>query len=604
MLTKSAIDKWRQNRWRARTDLIWLCNEVLSYPDVSWKVQGPFINKLQKFPTPEDYEQAEKHDRFDGKKWTYRPLTPMYELPGGRRVLILDPRSFLKTTSNVIAHTIQWILNYPDVTLLVVQATTKKAHDFLREVKGKFQVNPYLRALFPEHCPEEKYALDWGTQAEFVTEARTRGYAPKEATVMTASIDSGTAGYHFDVMKFSDIVEENNSRTVDQNLSVIRSFYVMENLLVRPDSWMDVEGTTYHYADLYTDLMETETKKVKEERTWSIHVRGCYKRRDPETKLEQKDFYPETLDWPYIVDEEKPAPKDEESPDFRRQSWWPERFPTEVLELRRLHPIQSVLFSSQMLNKPKESVHSAFPWDAKKGYPRIIPRDVFQRNVRVAYYDVTVDTADTTGPRSDYTAMVAGGWSDSGVLYIVEIVRARLDQDQMINEILRLNRKYKPEHVKIEKTPYVRGMEPALRRIIDIRREYVPIELIPRDTQISKEERILRTLSPWYKRKEIVFVDDCGHLDEVQEEMTKFPNNRFDDVLDAMSDLFQGKEWFGRETVRRGPRGQVPEEWLKSKWQRAAESAWERTMGFEDDTSIIRPGVQTSPYYRNVTGYS
>ncbi len=602
MLTKNAIDKWRQNRWRARTDLVWLCNEVLNYPDVSWDVQGPFIRMLQKFPTPDSREQADKHDAFDGQKWLYTPLTPLYSLPGGRRVLILDPRSFLKTTSNVIAHTIQWILNYPDISILVVQSTTSKAYDFLREVKGHFQVNPSFRALFPEHCPEDK-VFDFGTQSQFVTKARSRGFVKRESTVMASSIDAGTAGYHFDVMKFSDIVEEVNSQTVDQNEKIIRSFYMMENLLVRPDSWMDVEGTTYHYADLYTDLMETEQKKAPAERRWSIHVRSCYKRVDPTTKEVQKDFYPSTLDWPYLLDNDKPAPKTEEDPDFRRQSWWPERFPTEILELRRLHPIQSLTFASQMLNKPKEAVHSPFPWDEKRGYPRIIPREVFKRAVRIAHYDVAVDTADTTGTRSDYTAMVVGGWSDSGVLYIVEIVRARLDQDQMINEILRLNRKYRPEKIKIEKTAYVRGMEPAMRRIIDLVGEYVPVDLIPISTRESKEERILRTLSPWYKRKEIVFVDDCGNIDEVQDEMTKFPNSRFDDVLDAMSDLFQGKEWFGRENPRRGKGGEIPDEWLKTKWQKAAENAWEKAMGFEDDTSIIRNSAPSSPYYRNVTGF-
>ena len=601
MLTKSAIDKWRQNRWRARNDLVWLCNEVLDYPDVSWRVQGPFINRLQRFPTPENYEQATQHDQFDGKSWSYKPITPMYQLPGGRRVLILDPRSFLKTTSNVIAHTIQWILNYPDVSILVVQSTTSKAYDFLREVKGHFQVNPLFRALFPEHCPQDK-VFDFGTQAQFVTKARRSGFVRRESTVTASSIDAGTAGYHFDVMKFSDIVEDSNSRTVEQNQSVIRSFYMMENLLVRPDSWIDVEGTTYHYADLYTDLMESEAKKMVEDRRWSIHVRSCYKRVDPATNSEQKDFYPATLEWPYMLDATKPVPKDAEEPDFRRQSWWPERFPTDVLELRRLHPIQSLTFASQMLNKPKEAVHSPFPWDSKKGYPRIISPEVFKSNVRISYYDVAVDTADTTGARSDYTAMVVGGWSDSGVLYIVEIVRARLDQDQIISEILRLNRKYKPEHVKIEKTSYVRGMEPALRRVIDLRQEYVPVELIPISTQISKEERILRTLSPWYKRKEIVFLADCGNLDEVQDEMTKFPNCRFDDVLDAMSDLFQGKEWFGRETPRRGAKGEVPEEWLKTKFQQAAERAWKRAFDMVD--APARSGVPESLYYRNVTGYS
>ena len=603
MLTKTEIDRWRENRYRARTDLVWLCREVLNYPDVSWKVQGPFIRKLQRFPSPDNYGQAATHDHpmVDSKGnilWQYKPLVPMYRLPSGRRVLILDPRGFLKTTSNVIAHTVQWIINYPDIAALVVQSTTKKACDFLREVKMHFQINPRFRNLFPEHCPQGN-VFDWGTQSEFTTKARNATSIRKESTVMAASIDAGTAGYHFDLMKFSDIVEENNSRTVDQTSAVIKSFYMMENLLVRPDSWIDVEGTIYHHSDLYCEIIEREKKKKPEEREWNIHIRSCYKRKGPDGELQQ-EFSPESMAWPYLLDDAKPVPAKADDPDYRRQSWWPERMPTDLLELRRLDPIRGSVFAAQMLNNPSESYLSPFPWDPDKGFPRIITREQFQRNIRIAYYDITVDTAETTGQRSNFTAMTVGGWSESGMLYVVKIVHGKFDQERIIDLILDLNRTYRPAHVKIEKTGYVRGMEPALRRVIDLRGDYVPLELIPPDNQMAKEERILRTLSPWYKRKEIVFVEDCGHLDWLKEEMTKFPNFQFNDILDTLADLFQGKSWFGRERLRLDPRQPVPQSYR----ERAIQRAWDKMLGFDDDDPTLPTyrGVSSTPYYRHITG--
>src|SRR5579864_3004352 len=82
-------------RWRARTDLGWLCREILDYKDVSNDGQGtahdlhaPLIDRLQKFPQPSK-EQFEKNDVLHNGKWVYEPLKPMLELEGNRRKLFL-----------------------------------------------------------------------------------------------------------------------------------------------------------------------------------------------------------------------------------------------------------------------------------------------------------------------------------------------------------------------------------------------------------------------------------------------------------------------------------------------------------------------------------
>jgi len=89
------LRKLKLARWRARTDLLWLCNEILGYKDVSNRVHGPLLGRLQKFPKPTE-QQLEENDVFSHGKWTYTPLVPMMELGGKRRLLILDSRGCLK----------------------------------------------------------------------------------------------------------------------------------------------------------------------------------------------------------------------------------------------------------------------------------------------------------------------------------------------------------------------------------------------------------------------------------------------------------------------------------------------------------------------------
>ena len=94
-LPQNEIDRIRMIRWRARTDLGFLCREILNYPDVSDEIHAPIINILQKFPTPTK-EQFYENDKVVNGKWEYKPIIPKHtSLPGGRRVLILDPRGFL-----------------------------------------------------------------------------------------------------------------------------------------------------------------------------------------------------------------------------------------------------------------------------------------------------------------------------------------------------------------------------------------------------------------------------------------------------------------------------------------------------------------------------
>jgi hypothetical protein len=257
-LSNNEIYQLRLARWKARTDLTYLANEILGYKDVIGPQRFPFMNILQKFPLP-TMKEMEDLDRLDRGNWAYTPKLEMTALPGGRRVLILDPRGFLKTTINAQSHSIQWIINYPDVARTIVQSNGKKARDILGEIKRHFQANPRFRALFPDHVPQKRI-FDWGNLDEFTIEARAKTNTRKEKTLMTGSIDTGSAGYHFDVMKFSDIVEPNNTKTVEQIESVIQSFGMMENLLVAPSYWIDVEGTRYDFSDLYGESSKQRSK--------------------------------------------------------------------------------------------------------------------------------------------------------------------------------------------------------------------------------------------------------------------------------------------------------------------------------------------------------
>lgn len=539
------VRKIRKLRWRARTDLLFLCREILGYKDVCPEVHGPLIDRLQKFPYPAT-KSEEEQDFWTGSTWRYEPLRAMQDLEGKRRRLILFFRGSLKTTINVQAHSIQWILNYPDIAIAVFQSSGEKAEAILSEIKHHFQYNKKLRTLFPELCPQKRVD-DLGTKAEFTIPGRSDSCSRKEPTMKAMSIDKGTAGYHFDLMKFSDIVEPENSKTQERCAAVEKAFYMAENLLVSPVYWIDVEGTRYSFADLYGSIIDRWQREVAKGQIpeYEMFVSGVFKKKTPDGRPQR--YTPDELDLPDLLDEHG-----------KRISWWPKdskgspRFPLEHLE--KQEAADPFTFSCQQLNQPRGGV------DGREIFPdslfATIPVEMFRRNVRISHHDMTVDTAETQNNRSNYSAITVGAWDWAGRCYITKIAHGKWLASELIAKIFQIYQQFRPASVKIEETSFVRGLKPTLEREQELRGIYLPLEFIKRETNISKRERIENTLEPWYRNGLLRFVtnehdrEHTAGLEHLRTEMKTFPLGKTDDIIDTVADLFQNKDAFGRLHAR------------------------------------------------------
>lgn len=529
--SNAQIKQWKGLRWRCRTDLIFLTNKVL-YPDFTENldVQGPISRLLQNFPLPTQTE-FDQEIVTPSRCYFHRHNKEKKKLSGPRRRLLLDPRSFGKSTINARAHTIQWLLNFPDIALLLVQSNISKAEDLLDSVRSHFQYNNLFREIFPEYCPQKKVA-DFGNRERFTLPNRQDKHRA-EPSVYAVSIEKSTQGYHFDVIKHSDIVGPDNVKTSDQIENIKKMFGMYKKLLVDLDDWIDVEGTRYHFADLYGKIIEDHQNAPVEMREWLIHCRGCYKK---DTKGRPYTFQPEEMDLPYLLDK-----------DGKFISWWPERFPT--FELEKERRTDDEMFATQMLNNPNDLSQSERPFDLKY-YTEISPEDF--RKVPIAYREMTVDTAETTGARSDYTAITVCAVDGAGRRYVEDIEHGKFNPDQIVDNLFAMYLRYKPAKVKIEETGFVRALKSTVLRHSDKLGIYLPIEFLPRDNQNSKTERIM-SLQPWYKHGELKFLGNLRAKDALKKELNQFPKCAHDDILDTLADQFQGKDWFGREKTRMDP---------------------------------------------------
>lgn len=564
------IDKMRLARWRCRTDLGYLCREVLNYKDVNDYVHGPIMSTLQQFPQPTK-EQFYKNDRWNGKTWEYTPVfNHVQELRGKRRKLILAFRGLMKTTVDLQAHVVQWIINYPSVAIAIFQSNLDKSEQILKEIKHHFKYNETFRNLFPEHCPQ-KGIEQWGVASGFTTCARPRNISRREPSVTALSIDKENAGYHFDILKFSDIVEPGTTKTDTAMLDIERSFSLSESLLVSPPYWIDVEGTRYNSKELYQKLIDNWLKDHREGKPteYDIMIQACFKKKDPKTGKEQTIFTPDTIDWPFLLDD-----------NGKRISWWPKdasgapRYPLEALEQKEKNDPYD--FTCQYLINPSVDPKNKI-FDISKIYT--VTMDTYIQKIKplIRYHTIGLDTAYTEGARSNYSAFVVLAWDNAGRAYVREIVRKKLLPTPLIDELFRLNEQYKPKYFVIEETQYVSGLRVAIESEFIKRRDYmmqnrIPwnLEFIKPDNQKSKETRIYNTLqrpimgvpvenSDMNTGQMIRFVkppDDPKHalydaeavdtFEALLKELKNFPLAATDDILDALADQFQPKTFFGR----------------------------------------------------------
>lgn len=235
------LEEYYRLRQRARTDLLFLANEVLGYKDINREEHGPILDVLQAFPGGEEV--------FDGRgEWAgYRPFADLWELKGRRNNLIIYPRGTYKTSLCSISHTVQWIINYPDVRGLLSTATGPQVIKSMTALLGHFRFNGTFRALFPEFCPAGASAKDWGSNEGFTVPCR-QNRALREQTLSTCTIGKVMSGDHVEFIKHADVVDDENVKTPFQ-VQTTKDHFGMCNFLLhrggepKIPGWQDTEGT-------------------------------------------------------------------------------------------------------------------------------------------------------------------------------------------------------------------------------------------------------------------------------------------------------------------------------------------------------------------------
>jgi predicted phage terminase large subunit-like protein len=466
-------------RRKAKSDLFFLTKEILGYKDLT--------NSFHK-------ELCTRINSQDNLK----------------RLWLL-PRGFFKSTIITVAHTIQLILNNPDIRILITSSTLENAKKFLVEIKNHFMLNPYLRGLFPEFCPN---VPEWGTQIA-VTVPNRKNFRLKEETIEVMGAEAKVVGRHYDYIKKDDLVTPETVTTQEQIDKTIDWDRYSISLFDMPQTGReDYIGTRYHDRDLYGHILDNR----------------------PDVK-------------PYIrkaIEKGKPT--------------FPERYGKKELDLIRIRQ-GSYVYSTQYQNEAISQEDATFRKDWIGYY------DALPDNLR---YVMAVDPAISDKPGADFSAIVVVGTDCARPpkMYVAHYIRAKLLPYRLIDKIFEMYGIYHPIETGIETVSFQKMLKFAMQDEMKHRNKYIVIKELKPTRATSKEMRIM-ALQPRFELGTIFIKKN--HI-ELEDELLRFPRGRHDDLIDALSYCLEMIAPAQEKPTSAPPRMSMPWIWNKlKKWERRGE---------------------------------
>jgi hypothetical protein len=185
------------------------------------------------------------------------------------REVELDPDGYLdlwarrhyKSSMITFAGSIQEIINDPEITIGLFSHTKTIAEKFVAQVKREFEANEDFRHLYSEICWEkpDRDAPTWAV-GSFTVRRKTN---PKEATMEAHGlVDGQPTSKHFKLLEYDDTVTRENVTTPEQVQKTTEAWELSDNLGDGSDrKWMI--GTRYSFMDTYGDLIQRGVVKTR-----------------------------------------------------------------------------------------------------------------------------------------------------------------------------------------------------------------------------------------------------------------------------------------------------------------------------------------------------
>lgn len=387
--------------------------------------------------------------------------------------LLLVPRNCFKSSFFTVGWALQQIVKDRSTTGLIANATLANSQKFLNDIKNHLRSNRQLTELYGQFYDKD---LRWN---ENEIEVLGRDLSVREPTITATGVGGNLVSQHYFWIIADDLVNSENSASRYQSEKVI-DWWRKSLSLLDPNGIMLVLGTRWTYYELYSYLLSDLSNRV------DAYVRGAY--------------------------------NDDGS------LYFPERFNEKKLkELKEYHG--SYLFSSFYLNLPADKDRALI----KKSDIKYYKNKPEGLNVFSA-----CDPAFSQEKTADYSSIVTVGVDAESKWYVLEVRRGRWTITELIDNLFSVYDRFGPISMSLEVIGPSQSLLSPIRAEEERRNRYLPLTEIKARPPLEKEMRIRAELQPRFENGQ-VFIKKG--MTELEDELLNFPNSRYDDVIDSLSDI-------------------------------------------------------------------
>lgn len=373
-------------------------------------------------------------------------------------------------------------------TFGIFSCTRPLAKGFLRQIKREFETNSLLKHLFPDVIWEnpQRDAPKWSEDDGIILKRRSN---PKESTCESWGLIEGMpTGKHFFGLIYDDVVTVDSVTSPDMIDKVTTAWEISLNL-GSAGGFSRYIGTRYHFNDTYRVIISRDIVKTR--------------------------IYPATVDG---TPDGEPVLIEKEALQFKRKAMGPYTFACQML----LNPVAD---ESQGFKRDWLRYHRGSDGSKMNKY-------------------ILVDSANAKKKTSDFTVMLVFGLGQDQNIYLLDIVRDRINLTQRADMLFYLHKKWRPMGVGYES--YALGVDTYHMRDRMTRENY-HFHITELGGNKKKEDRI-RALIPYFEQSRVYLPETCHKTDYqgkvvdlvsafIEEEYCAFPVCVHDDMLDAMAYL-------------------------------------------------------------------
>jgi predicted phage terminase large subunit-like protein len=419
-----------------------------------------------------------------------------------QEMMLLAPRGAFKSTTNMV-DCVSWIINCPDIRIMILSGEYKLAQKFMLQVKGYFYLPEdaapsQFQQLFPEFIIQE----DLMTMTPLTTPARVISQEGTP-TLWVNSIGSSLSGWHCDILKGDDVVTDENSNSEETREKVNEKWTGAYNLL---DEWgfVDNIGTRYFPSDVFGERLKLQDKlplKFLRRQAWTV-------------KEEYQNL------------------KLEELQEHQVELYFPEKISFKSLRDKLLR--NKTQFLCQQLNLPAG------------GDDLLCFEEDKMRAAHLDFWacpqsgDVFICFDTSSGSQSgDYSAGAVGRIKDEE-LYVLEVLFGKWKPSELSMQIVAAAAKWNPKTVLIEDWPGSELVKREINTLATARGLRIPLHWIKRDMSPNAKKNRIRGLEILLNDERLFFANGTW-TDELMKQYTRYTGDkvrrRHDDIPDACSFL-------------------------------------------------------------------